>query len=68
MAEKTFCHALYPDTTIILALFRDVENAKEVRQAVMNGQFDASLLKASMVSVNFGIKTRYFRMAISITL
>ena len=50
MVEKTFVHALYPDTTIILALFRDVQNAKEVKQAVMNGQFDASLLKASMVS------------------
>ncbi|KAK7087511.1 EKC/KEOPS complex subunit TPRKB-like [Littorina saxatilis] len=53
MAEKKFHHALYPDTTIILALFRDVENAKEVRQAVMSGKFDASLLKASMIVDEF---------------
>ena len=55
MAEKRFCHALYADSTIILALFRDVENAKEVKQAVMNGQFDAALLKASMVSTSFDL-------------
>ncbi|KAL8560031.1 hypothetical protein ACOMHN_041501 [Nucella lapillus] len=53
MAEKCFAHALYPDTTITLALFRDVENAKDVRQAVMSGKFDASLLKASLVVDEF---------------
>ncbi|XP_076473035.1 EKC/KEOPS complex subunit TPRKB-like [Babylonia areolata] len=53
MAEKCFPHALYPDTTITLALFRDVENAKEIRQAVMSGKFDASLLKASLVMDEF---------------
>jgi hypothetical protein len=47
--EKKMKHVLYPDTTIIIALFRDVENAPELRQAVMGGQFDASLMKPSMV-------------------
>lgn len=49
MATQTFKHVLYPDVTISLALFRNVRNAKEIKQAVMGGKLDASLLKASMV-------------------
>ena len=39
-----------PDTTVSLALFRDVENSKEIKQCIMQGTFEAALLKPSMVT------------------
>jgi len=50
MAAKVIKNEFYPESTITLALFKNVENAKQVRQCVMSGEFEASLLKTSMVS------------------
>jgi hypothetical protein len=54
--KETVCHHLYKDCTITCALYKDVHNAKELRQSVMNGDFEATLLKTSMVcsDTNFG--------------
>ncbi|ESO95390.1 hypothetical protein LOTGIDRAFT_215045 [Lottia gigantea] len=49
MAAKTINNEIYPDSTITLALFRDVDNTKEIRQCVMDGQFEAAILKSSMI-------------------
>ncbi|XP_046556826.1 EKC/KEOPS complex subunit TPRKB-like [Haliotis rubra] len=49
MAATVVKHALYPDATITMALFRDVTNAAELRQHVMKGEFEASLLKPAMI-------------------
>lgn len=49
MSIRVIKNEFYMDSTISLALFRNVENAKEVRQNVMNGTFEAALLKPSMV-------------------
>ena len=43
----------YIDSIISLALFRNVTNAKELRQNVMNGSFEAALLKPAMVIFRF---------------
>ncbi|XP_050410410.1 EKC/KEOPS complex subunit TPRKB [Patella vulgata] len=49
MAAKVIVNELFPDSTITLALFRNVENVKEIRQCVMNGTFEAAILKTSMI-------------------
>ncbi|XP_071111032.1 EKC/KEOPS complex subunit TPRKB-like [Haliotis cracherodii] len=49
MAATVVNHALYPDTTITMALFREVTNSAELRQHVMKGEFEASLLKPVMI-------------------
>ena len=49
MSVRILKNEFYVDSTISMALFRNVENAKEVRQNVMNGTFEAALLKPSMV-------------------
>lgn len=49
MSAKVIRNELYPDSTVTLALFRNVDNAKELRQCVMTGKFEAALLKTSMI-------------------
>lgn len=49
---KVLQNEFFPDSTITLALFKNVANAKEIRQCVMSGEFEASLLKPSMI-VNY---------------
>ncbi|XP_053377401.1 EKC/KEOPS complex subunit TPRKB-like [Mercenaria mercenaria] len=53
--KETVCHHLYSDCSITFALYKDVTNAKELRQSVMNGEFEATLLKTSMVADPFQV-------------
>ena len=39
----------YPDSNMTLMLFSEVSNAAEIRKCVMSGEFEAALLKTSMV-------------------
>ncbi|VDH94337.1 EKC/KEOPS complex subunit TPRKB-like [Mytilus galloprovincialis] len=55
MSIRVIKNEFYMDSTISLALFRNVENAKEVRQNVMNGTFEAALLKPSMICDPFQV-------------
>ena len=45
-------HTLYPDKTITIALYRNVESCKELRKIVMNGELEVSILKSQMVGLN----------------
>ena len=47
--NKSFAHQFYEDCQLTFALFKDVKNAKELRQSVMKGEFEATLLKPCMV-------------------
>ncbi|OWF48330.1 EKC/KEOPS complex subunit Tprkb-like [Mizuhopecten yessoensis] len=49
MSARVIRNELYPDSTVTLALFKNVDNAKELRQCVMTGKFEAALLKTSMI-------------------
>lgn len=51
MFAQVIENEIYPDSTITIALFKNVGNAKELRQCVMSGAFEATLLKPSMVSI-----------------
>lgn len=42
-------HHVYKDCSISLALFSDVQNAEEIKQSVMNGELEATLLNTQMV-------------------
>ena len=42
-------HHVYPDCSIAMALFSDVTNAKDLKQSVMKGEFEATLLNTQMV-------------------
>ena len=42
-------HQFYKDCQVTFALYKDVCNAKELRQSVMKGEFEAALLKPCMV-------------------
>ncbi|XP_060592868.1 EKC/KEOPS complex subunit TPRKB-like [Ruditapes philippinarum] len=53
--KETVCHHLYNDCTITCALYKDVHNAKELRQSVMNGDFEATLLKTTMIADPFQV-------------
>ncbi|XP_033746711.1 EKC/KEOPS complex subunit TPRKB-like [Pecten maximus] len=55
MSAKVIRNELYPDSTMTLALFRNVDNAKELRQCVMTGKFEAALLKTSMITDPFQV-------------
>ncbi|XP_060078998.1 EKC/KEOPS complex subunit TPRKB-like [Ylistrum balloti] len=55
MSAKVIRNALYPDSTVTLALFRNVDNAKELRQCVMTGKFEAALLKTSVIMDPFQV-------------
>ncbi|CAC5359364.1 CGI121 [Mytilus coruscus] len=55
MSMRVIKNEFYMDSTISLALFRNVENAKEVRQNVMNGTFEGALLKTSMICDPFQV-------------
>ena len=46
---KKIRHILYPDSTITLALYSELESCKELRKSVMEGNIVASLLKTAMV-------------------
>lgn len=48
---------LYCDCTISFALFDDVKNAEELRKCVMNGEFEATLLKTTMIADVFQVLT-----------
>lgn len=40
---------VYPDTTVTQMLFKDVQNAKELRQKAVEGQIDGALINPTMV-------------------
>ncbi|XP_059152478.1 EKC/KEOPS complex subunit TPRKB-like [Physella acuta] len=54
-AHMKVTHTLYEDSTITLALFADIESCKILRQNVMSGLIEASLLKANMVIDSFQV-------------
>lgn len=54
MKEKV-SHHLYSDFSMTFALYKDVTNAKELRQSVMNGEFEATLLKTSVIADPFQV-------------
>ena len=56
--SKILTYDVPPDSHISFALFTDVENMSEVRKCVMNGEFEAALLKTSMVSF-IGLKNNF---------
>lgn len=49
MAAKIIPCGPYPECNMTLMLFSNVLNAAEVRKCVMGGEFEAALLKTSMV-------------------
>lgn len=49
MAAKVIPCGPYPECNMTLMLFSNVLNAAEVRKCVMGGEFEAALLKTSMV-------------------
>lgn len=53
--QKSFPHQFYKDCQLTFALFMNVENAKELRQGVMKGEFEATLLKTCMISGYFQV-------------
>ncbi|KAL4225881.1 hypothetical protein ACF0H5_013869 [Mactra antiquata] len=50
-------HHLYPNFSITLALYKDVTNMEALRQCVMKGEFEATLLKPSMICDPFIVLT-----------
>ncbi|XP_062585686.1 EKC/KEOPS complex subunit TPRKB-like [Saccostrea cucullata] len=55
MAAEVIPCGLYPDCSMTLMLFSDVENATEIRKSVMSGEFEAALLKTSMILEPFQV-------------
>lgn len=49
MAAQVISCGPYPECNMTLMLFSNVLNAAEVRKCVMGGEFEAALLKTSMV-------------------
>lgn len=42
---------LYPDTVVTLMLFKQVQNAKELRQKAVEGKIKGALINPTMVSL-----------------
>lgn len=48
--SKILTYDVPPGSHVTFALFSDVQNMNELRKCVMGGEFEAALLKTSMVS------------------
>lgn len=55
MAAKVIPCGPYPECNMTLMLFSNVLNAAEVRKCVMGGEFEAALLKTSMILEPFQV-------------
>ncbi|XP_022299190.2 EKC/KEOPS complex subunit Tprkb-like [Crassostrea virginica] len=55
MAAKIIPCGPYPDSNMTLMLFSEVSNAAEIRKCVMSGEFEAALLKTSMILEPFQV-------------
>ncbi|XP_048742816.2 EKC/KEOPS complex subunit TPRKB-like [Ostrea edulis] len=55
MAAEVIPCGPYPDYSITLMLFSNVENAAEIRKCVMSGEFEAALLKTAMILEPFQV-------------
>ncbi|XP_070558406.1 EKC/KEOPS complex subunit Tprkb-like [Ptychodera flava] len=49
MAAKTFGLELFPDCRVTLALFTEVQNCRELKRSIVDGDIDGALLNASMI-------------------
>ncbi|KAK6968649.1 Ekc/keops complex subunit cgi121 [Biomphalaria glabrata] len=54
-AYQKVTHMLYPDTSVTLALFANVESCKNLRKCVMEGTVEAALLKTAMIVDSFQV-------------